>query len=185
MKTIPSILTLAALTATATPALASSGSAVITSILNYWPFIIGLVLVLLAFLWYQQIRTWQKRSKQPGRSHSGRPNQVVFLSLITVFAALMLIAPTFLKKLDTTNEKNKTEMIAPENRTEISLQVEGMTCTGCENAVITRVGSIEGVETVTASHTAKTATVVYDKTKTSPEAIAQTIEDAGYKVVEQ
>lgn len=72
----------------------------------------------------------------------------------------------------------------PANRTELTLKVEGMTCTGCEGAVTRRVGELPGVESVDASHTAGETTVVFDRTKTDKETITRTIADAGYKVVD-
>ncbi len=184
MKTLQHVpLGIAGLLA-ATPLFAASGDSTISTILGLWPYITGLILVLLAFLWYQQIRTWQQHRKDENRRPAKRPNQIIFLSLITVFAGLMLIAPTVLKRIETVAEQQTQHTMDPQNRTEITLQVEGMTCVGCENAVINRVAGINGVESVEASHTAKQATIVYDKTKTNPEAIAQTIEDVGYKVVE-
>jgi copper chaperone CopZ/uncharacterized membrane protein YidH (DUF202 family) len=169
----------------AQPVAGSTGSdSIINTILAWWPYIIGLILVLLAFLWYQQIRFWMRRKQDHTRRHTARGNQLTMLALVTVFALIMLAAPRLLKRYDRLFTPKTETTMDPANRTELTLQVEGMTCTGCENAIQNRVAELPGVESVTADHMAATTVVVYDKTKTSREAIAQTITDTGYKVVD-
>lgn len=165
-------------------ALAGSGSdATIDNILALWPWLTGLILVLLAFLWYQQIRMWQRRKRGEVRTHRARGNQLTMLAIVSVFALLMVLAPNFLKRFERAIPQAEQPVIAPENRSEITLQVEGMTCTGCEAAVERRVGQMAGVEAVDADHVNKQTTVVYDNTLVDPAAIAQSITEAGYQVV--
>lgn len=169
----------------ATPLLAlgaKTGDGTIKTILTLWPYMTGLILVLLAFLWYQQIRLWIRKKQGETRRHTARGNQLTMLSLVTIFALLMLAAPRFLKRFDYSTTQTEQTM-NPENKVEVTLQVEGMTCTGCENAVQNRVAGLPGVESVKADHTAKQTTVVYDKSLTNLEDIAESINDAGYKVV--
>ena len=64
----------------------------------------------------------------------------------------------------------------------LTLNVHGMTCGGCENAVKRAVSMIDGVSTVTASHQDHRVTVDYDPAKTDRARIAQAIETAGYEV---
>ena len=59
--------------------------------------------------------------------------------------------------------------------------VEGMSCGGCERSLGQAVSRLAGVESVTASHTERSATVTYDDTLVKPEAIAAAIRDAGYQ----
>jgi copper chaperone len=65
---------------------------------------------------------------------------------------------------------------------EVVLQVEGMTCEGCENAIRTGVGSLEGVAEVESSHEAAWTRVKYDKNLTSLEEISAKITETGYEV---
>ena len=62
------------------------------------------------------------------------------------------------------------------------LNVQGMTCGGCENAVKRAVSVIDGVSSVSASHKDQRVTVDYDPGKTDRARIAQAIETAGYEV---
>jgi len=62
------------------------------------------------------------------------------------------------------------------------LKVSGMTCAGCEAAVKIAARSVEGVKDVKASYAKKNAEVIYDPSKTSPNAIAKVITDkSGFK----
>lgn len=60
-------------------------------------------------------------------------------------------------------------------------KVEGMTCGGCEGGVKIAVKRLDGVRSVDASHRDERATVTYDETKVTPEAIVQAIEKLGYQ----
>jgi copper chaperone len=62
------------------------------------------------------------------------------------------------------------------------LNVEGMSCSHCENSVKKSVGALEGVENVTVDLKAKKVTVEFDADKVSVPAIKDVIEDIGYDV---
>lgn len=153
-------------------------------IIAFWPFIVALVLLLLVILWYQNIKNMQ-RSKKRG---VGRPRQgtqsLVFLGIVTVFVLVLLAAPYYLEGLDD-NDKAIIEQINPEQRVELVLTVHGMTCGGCEALIQKKVGELEGVESVSASHQSEEVLVVYNKDKLNESVIANTIENAGYTVVYQ
>lgn len=63
------------------------------------------------------------------------------------------------------------------------LNVEGMSCSHCENAIKKAVGALDGVSTVTVDLKGKTVTVEYDGSKVSLDRIKTEIEDQGYEVV--
>ncbi len=66
---------------------------------------------------------------------------------------------------------------------EIIIKTKGMVCEGCENRVKNAVGSIEGVEEVTADHTSGVVTVKAND-NVSEETIKTKIDDIGFEVVE-
>jgi mercuric ion transport protein len=81
-------------------------------------------------------------------------------------------------------QTNENEKMQPGiELTELTLDVKGMTCEGCENAVIQSVGSIEGVHETHASHTDEVVTVFFDPALTDAAQIAEAITKTGYKVV--
>lgn len=85
-----------------------------------------------------------------------------------------------------TDEKGKMqtatdrEQIAAHLQT-IDLSIEGMTCGGCEIAVIAAVKQLDGVFEVNASHLEANARIVFDSTATDVDQMRVAIENAGYK----
>jgi copper chaperone CopZ len=72
--------------------------------------------------------------------------------------------------------------IAAANLDSVSFDVEGMTCTGCEDAVKRAVGTLNGIAGVEASHETGKTTVHFDRTIVDGQALKATIESAGYRV---
>ena len=66
---------------------------------------------------------------------------------------------------------------------QLTLNVTGMDCGGCENAVRRAVSALAGVSNVTASHKENRVTVEYDASKADATAIKNAIATAGYTVV--
>jgi len=62
------------------------------------------------------------------------------------------------------------------------LNVEGMSCSHCENAVKKSVGALNGVDNVIVDLKGKKVTVEYDADKVTVDIIKDTIEDQGYDV---
>ncbi|OPZ84143.1 MAG: Copper chaperone CopZ [Firmicutes bacterium ADurb.Bin419] len=64
-----------------------------------------------------------------------------------------------------------------------TLNVEGMSCSHCENSVKKAVGSLNGVENVAVNLEGKKVTIEFDPERVSVDTIKDTIEDQGYDVV--
>lgn len=83
---------------------------------------------------------------------------------------------------------NKTDAAAADTESlaaewvEVTLNVEGMTCDGCENAIKAGVESLDGIASVESSHEEGWTKVKYDKSTTSIEDIEGKITDTGYTV---
>ncbi len=69
-----------------------------------------------------------------------------------------------------------------ETMTKTTLQVEGMTCSGCEQRIGTALRRIDGVREVTADHTTGEVAVRFDPQTTGPDAVRERITMAGYTV---
>lgn len=65
---------------------------------------------------------------------------------------------------------------------QLSLQVGGMTCTGCEGRVANVLGRLEGVRNTSADHQAGEVRVLFDPEQVSADAIGAAIAGAGYQV---
>jgi copper chaperone CopZ len=82
-------------------------------------------------------------------------------------------------------ESNKNELtLADSSATKtVLLQVNGMTCEGCEMTISKAVGSIDGVVNVEASFTDSLTTVIFDTSKANVVLISEKINELGYTVV--
>lgn len=65
---------------------------------------------------------------------------------------------------------------------EVVLEVDGMTCEGCENAIRAGVQNLEGIRSVESSHQEGWTRVEYDQNLTSLEEIEAKITETGYQV---
>lgn len=80
-----------------------------------------------------------------------------------------------------TSEKQTLQVSSGDKSVEI--QCSGMTCTGCEKTIKTKVKKVEGVKDVIADHQTNVVKASFDPGKTDPKAISEAIESAGYEVV--
>ncbi len=96
---------------------------------------------------------------------------------------IVLAAMTFLFACNsqTKNAETKVESVNPE-WIEVVLNVEGMTCEGCENAIKAGVESLDGIDVVESSHEEGWTKVKFDQSLTSMEEIKGKITDTGYVV---
>jgi len=69
--------------------------------------------------------------------------------------------------------------LAAEPRT-VTLGVEHMTCAACPITVRTALSHVAGVSASTVDTKAHTATVTFDPTRTTPEALATAVSNAGF-----
>jgi copper chaperone len=65
---------------------------------------------------------------------------------------------------------------------ERTLSVEGMSCDGCENAVVAALEGLDGVRSATADHEANAVIVELDE-RVSDKQLAGAISEAGYELV--
>lgn len=61
------------------------------------------------------------------------------------------------------------------------IQIDGMTCGGCVASVHTATADIDGLDTITVDLADNLATATFDDSKTSANAIASAITDAGFE----
>jgi copper chaperone len=99
---------------------------------------------------------------------------------------MLLLAAALLTACNTSNKNTDEDSAAVEASAaewvEVTLNVEGMTCDGCENAIKAGVESLDGIAAVESSHEEGWTKVKYDKSATSPKEIEAKITDTGYAV---
>jgi P-type Cu+ transporter len=67
----------------------------------------------------------------------------------------------------------------------LTMQIGGMTCSGCSSAVEKAIARLDGVQSVNVNLPAEKAFVEYDPAQTAPDQIAEAVENAGYEVTRQ
>ncbi len=107
----------------------------------------------------------------------------VFLTIAVASVVLLSACSGNSSKKESTEEQ-KTEVINDADLVTVTLNVEGMTCTGCENTIKTKVGAIDGVAEVEASHVDGIVKVQLPAGEVSKEDIKAAIVAAGYTVKE-
>ena len=99
---------------------------------------------------------------------------------------MLLFAAVILAGCNSTGKKADEAATNTENAAaewvELTLNVEGMTCDGCENAIKAGVESLDGIASVESSHEEGWTKVKYDKSQSSVEDIKAKITDTGYEV---
>ncbi|MBN1598272.1 MAG: heavy-metal-associated domain-containing protein [Bacteroidales bacterium] len=65
----------------------------------------------------------------------------------------------------------------------VDIQVNGMTCHGCEMTISKVIGNLEGVFEVTASYTDSLAEIKFDSSLITLTEISDSIDNIGYKVI--
>ncbi len=82
-------------------------------------------------------------------------------------------------------ESKDTKSETPEQAVEYVLfevQIEGMTCTGCEETIEAGVQKVDGIGTIEANHVDGNAQIKFVKGLSDTSAVKKVIEAAGYKV---
>jgi copper chaperone len=67
--------------------------------------------------------------------------------------------------------------------TNLVLQVEGMSCNHCVEAVTKALKAVQGVDSVDVSLAEKKVSIGYEDASVTPEQLKEAIEDQGYDVV--
>lgn len=148
------------------------------------PYFIGLTVLVIAFAWYQKL----KPTKQENCNCEITPRQnfmqtKTFLSIVTVFAAVMLAFPSYAYVFyPQTQDQQVTADKA--NVQTVEIKIKGMTCAGCEGHVNSEVNKLAGILKVKTSYDDGNTLVQFDKTKTDVKQIEKAVLATGYKVTE-
>lgn len=149
------------------------------------PFLVGLTILVLAFAWYQELRPKTKAELECVCDEDEKTSfwqSKKFLGIITVFAATMLAFPYYSSIFYPENKSNSAFAMS-NNLKEITVDVKGMTCSGCEQHIEHAVGQLEGVNSVKASYDSGTATVHLTSSMVTDESIIDAINETGYEVL--
>lgn len=146
------------------------------------PYFIGLTILVLGFAWYQKLKQNKKMNCNcETKAKTPFMQTKVFLSLVTIFAGLMLAFPSYAQMFFPKTE-NRTMVTEQANVEKTEFMITGMTCSGCEEYVNHEVNKLTGILNTTVSYEKGNAVIEFDRTKTSSKEIEKAILKTGYSV---
>ena len=150
----------------------------------YRPYFIGITILVLLYAWWDKLKPAKN-----GIDCACEPDEngkvsffhtKAFLSLITVFATVMLTFPYWGQVLLPSSPKKEVVMVSSNDIVKTTIYIDNMTCNTCEATVEKTALNIDGVLSIKASTPNANAIVKFDKSKTNLEAIMDAISDTGY-----
>jgi len=104
--------------------------------------------------------------------------KIKFLFISIIFLAF---ACQNAPKEATQTSEETAEIVAKVNVKKAELNINGMTCTGCENAIQKTINEFEGVYASKANHENGTAVFEFDSTKVDILKVEEAINELGYE----
>ena len=147
----------------------------------YRPFLIVFTVVVLGYSWYQKLKPKKAITCNCNEEKPSFLQSKTFLFIMTIFALTMTVYPYLSTAFYAKNDK-KVIFIDKANLETATISVNGMTCTACETHINHAINEIEGVVNAKSSYKNGNTLVEFDKSKTSIEAIKNTINKTGYSV---
>ena len=175
-----------------TPVLALvSGASGIASSLSwiepFRPYLIGFTVLVLSFAWFQKLKPEKATGIDCACEEEEKQSfwqTKTFLGFVTIFAIIMIAFPYYGQIFYQDNDP-RIAIVSSENIQELTLNVSGMTCDGCEDHVEHTLVQLTGVIRVTASYSEELAEVEFDVGQTDKKAIIDAINSTGYKVEDE
>ncbi len=149
------------------------------------PYLIGLTIFVLGYAFHKAYKPKRNNDIECACETNDKPkfiNSKKFLWIITAVSALLITFPYYSKALFPSGSQNIV-IVQSNNIVKAKLNIEGMTCTGCEESVNYALKSEAGVVSATSSYKTGIAYVEYDQSKVGPEQLKKAVEEkVGYKV---
>ena len=149
------------------------------------PYLVGLTILALGFAWYQKLKPIKEEIDCECDEDGKEPfiQSKSFLGIVTVFALIMLAFPSYSHVFYPDNNDKEISGVFESNLKLVNMEIEGMTCTGCEEHVQFAASQLEGVFVVKASYEAGNAAITFDQSVSSLEKVIEAINETGYTVV--
>ncbi len=151
------------------------------------PYLVAITVLVLGYAWYQKLKP-QKVEDVQCDCETGQPSgflqRKLFLGLITIFAVLMLTFPYYSSVFYPDNKK-EVVFINPADVVTLNLDIQGMTCKACNFDITHAAQDVNGGIEAHADYKSGKATVKYDGSLTNKEAVVNSINATGYRVVSE
>jgi mercuric ion transport protein len=149
------------------------------------PYLLGFTAVMLGTAWYQKL----KPKKKGAGCNCETENKIsffqskIFLGMITLLAVGFMSFPFY---ANIAYPEKENQGIVNESSKEIAnFEVEGMTCTGCEHHIISRLSGMKGYISAEADYKTGKVRVEFDKNIATEEQVIDVINETGYKVLSE
>lgn len=149
------------------------------------PYLIGLSTAVLAFAWYVKLKPAKANDIDCNCETTKKVSFLqskTFLSIVTVFAILMMTFPLYAKVFYPKPKTQATILAAVDNKQQVKFTIQGMSCAGCELEVNNELSKVNGVIAYKTSYATKSSLVTFDKSKVDVKTIAEAISKTGYTV---
>lgn len=149
------------------------------------PYLIGLTISVLGFAWYQKMKP-QKQIDCDCDTTEKTPffQTKKFLAIVTFFAGLMLAFPTYAHVFFPQTEK--TTLVTEQSQIQTTeFQINGMSCSSCEEHINQEVNKLTGIIETNASYEDGNAIIQFDHSQTGIDEIEKAIEKTGYSVTDK
>ncbi|RZL19199.1 MAG: mercuric transport protein MerTP [Pedobacter sp.] len=151
------------------------------------PFLIGISIAVLAFAWYVKLKPAKTTDVDCNCETTKKASFLqskAFLSIVTVFAILMMTFPLYAKMFYPKPKVQAATLAVVDNKQQVNFTIQGMTCEGCEEHVNNEVSKVKGVLAYKTSYASRNSLVTFDKSKVDVKTIEAAINKTGYTVKE-
>ena len=149
------------------------------------PYLIGLTILVLGFVWFQKLKT---KKEIDCECETGEHPKIIqtktFLGIVTAFAIIMLAFPYYSGVFYPNTNKQIIVVDKSDIKTS-TFKISGMTCASCEEHVNHEVNKLNGIVNSTASYSNGNAIIEFDRTKTNEAQIEKAINSTGYNVTDK
>lgn len=148
------------------------------------PYLIGLSVAVLAFAWYLKLKPAKANDIDCNCETTKKASFLqskTFLTIVTVFAILMMTFPLY-AKVFYPKPKALATLAVVDNKEQVKFTIQGMTCEACEEHVNNKLSKVPGVVSYKTSYATRSSLVTFDKSKVDVKTIEAAINKTGYKV---
>lgn len=145
------------------------------------PYMVGLAVVAIGYAWYSHLKP---KTEDDCGCEIEKPKFYQtrgFLVGITLFAAVSITLPYYSHIFFGSNE-SKVVYVETANVQQADFNITGMTCEGCTEHIKHAVAQLPGFIEADASYEEGSATVKFDKSKSTIEEVVAAINETGYTV---
>lgn len=158
----------------------------------YRLYLIGTTIAVFGFAWYQKLLPAGRHGKPRKKEEIScacetdeKPSfwqSKTFLSVITVFAALMVSFPYYGHIFYPKSPIANVVIVEKNNLQQVELKISGMTCQTCSDHVNHALDGVPGVLEHVTSYEEGTSFVKFDASKSSKKDLVDAVNATGYKV---